>query len=334
MFQMVGKMIKGGGVAISGREYLEQALAVHHPSYSGELTLVTLYKAALTAGKAYNNHKHHHVHNFHHGYDESVDEADMAEPPAEPAGPDPTPHPHLAHGGPFVNGQLVPKLPVPTPVATVAAAAAAAVADDDDFDLPSVGQQPPASLSFGDEHRHRRPYSENDDNDNIGGGDDDDGNRPPYVNEHQLFNGGLYDFYAPVRGHNSHHHRHDGDDASAIPSQPEDETFRVNLLDTAATSQRHDSRFKRNATAETPTNGVKRRSAAAVDGRALRPRATRAAGGWPEPAEWEVAKLSGVCSGCETDPFGTASVLSWQDTRKQFYNGALFLPAHPKCYSF
>lgn len=329
---MVGKMIKGGGVAISGREYLEQALAVHHPSYSGELTLVTLYKAALTAGKAYNDHKHHHVHNFHHGYDESVDEADTAEPPAEPAGPDPTPHPHLAHGGPFVNGQLLPKLPVPTPVATAPPAVAAADADED-FDLSSaIGQQPPASLSFGDEHRHRRPYAENDNDDE----DAADENRPPYVNEHQLFDGGLYDFYAPARGgHNGHHYHHDGDDASAIPSQAEDETFRVNLLDTAAAPQRHDNRFKRNATAEAAATGVRRRSAAVVDGRTLHPRTVRTAGGgWPEPAEWEVAKLSGVCSGCETDPFGTASVLSWQDTRKQFYNGALYLPAHPKCYSF
>lgn len=315
---MVGKMIKGGGVAISGREYLEQALAVYHPSYSGELTLVTLYKAALTAGKAYNDHKHHHVHNFHHGYDESVDEADTAEPPADPAGPDPTPHPHLAHGGPFVNGQLLPKLPIPTPVSTVAAAA---VASDDDggFGLPSAGQQSPVSLSFGDEHKLRRPYADD---------DDGDGHRPPYVNEHQLFDGGLYDFYAPVNGHHGHHHGGGDDDASAIiPSPAEDETFRVNLLDAAAVPQRHDNRFKRNATAEAAT-GHGRRSTA------LRTRPTRAAGGWPEPAEWEVAKLSGVCSGCESDPFGMASVLSWQDTRKQFYNGALYLPAHPKCYSF
>lgn len=32
----------------------------------GEITLVHLYKAALTAGKAYNHHKHHHAHKFHH----------------------------------------------------------------------------------------------------------------------------------------------------------------------------------------------------------------------------------------------------------------------------
>lgn len=255
---MVGKLIKGGGVAISGREYLDQALAVHHPSYSGELTLVSLYKAALTAGKAYNDHKHHHVHNFHHGYDESVDEADDGqEEPSTTAGPDPTPPPHLAHGGAFVNGQRVPMLPV-------AESAAGGRAPED-------GEQ-----------------------------------QPPAFDEHQLFDGGLYDFYA-----------------AQTPATASDETFRVNLLDAAV----NDVRYKRNATAA-GSSRPKRWTAPFAAG----PRTGRS--GSPEPAAWEVAKVAAVCSACETDPFGTASVLAWHDTRKQFYNGALYLPAQPKCYTF
>lgn len=260
---MVGKIVKGGGVAISGREYLEQALAVHHPAYSGELLLVSLYKAALTAGKAYNDHKHHHVHNFHHGYDESVDEADTEEPPQLPPAADPTLPPHLAHGGPFSNGQLVPKLPVK-----------------------------PAGPAAGLE------------------------------DEQLLFDGGLYDFYAPYR---------DGGVGSGPPS-PIDETFRVNLLD------EDDRRYKRNATEDaaedrnerpkrwTPIDGV----AATPGGRTARSDYDRRM----EPAQWEVSKVSSVCEACQVDPFGTASVLSWHDTRKQFYNGALYVPALPKCYLF
>lgn len=263
-FQMVGKMIKGGGVAISGREYLEQALAVYHASYSGELTLVSLYKAALTAGKAYNNHKHHHVHNFHHGYDESVDEADTQEPPVTAAAPDPTPPPHLAHGGQFANGQRLPKLPV----------------------MP-VTSQPP--------------------NDQVP------------RDEQLLFDGGLYDFYAPIR-----------DDVSAAAVA--DDTFRVNLLD-----RQDRMRYKRNATTAVGDHGRSKRWTP-LAAAAAAPRNARSGHSSDrrkvEPAEWEVMKVASVCSACETDPFGSASVLSWQDTRKQFFNGALYLPALPKCYLF
>lgn len=266
---MAGKPIKGGGVAISGREYLEQALAAGGASFSGELTLVTLYKAALTAGKAWNNHKHHHVHNFHHGYDESVDEADT-EAPEPAAAPEATRPPHLAHGNGFVNGQREHKLPVP-------GAAAAAAADD-----AAVQHQ---------------------------------------LHQHQLFAaGGLFDFYTPLTP-----------SAVVVPAVaasdglPADESFRVNLLD------RNDERFKRNAT----VTRAKRWTPVVA------PRVSRsdgvAAGGHDrkrEPAEWEVQKVAGVCAACETDPFAEAVVLSWHHTRKQFYNGALYLPALPKCYMF
>lgn len=270
---MVGKAIKGGGVAISGREYLDQALAVHFPSLSGELTLLSLYKAALTAGKAYNDHKHHHVHNFHHGYDESVDEADTEEPdtdatPAAAAGPEPTRPPHLAHGGRFINGQIAPKLPlkptVPTSVATVPAAA--------------------------------DPY------------------HPALLIDDQqeaLFDGGLYDFYSPLQ--------------VSSTSASEDDTFRINLLD-----RDDDRRYKRNSTGVTgrhkrwtPIQQPYRTSRSGSDFE----RKT-------EPAEWEVSKVAAVCAACEIDPFAAATVLSWHNTRKQFYNGVLYLPALPKCYMF
>jgi len=260
---MVGKMVKGGGVAISGREYLEQALAVHHPAYSGELLLVQLYKAALTAGKAYNDHKHHHVHNFHHGYDESVDEAETDSPPAAfpGAAEPPTRPPHLAHGGPFSNGQLLPKLPVPT--------------------VP---------------------------------------NQQPFHDEQLLFDGGLYDYYASpsLAG---------GDNGADV-----DDTFRVNLLD--ASPPLDNRRYKRNSTDDDDGHGrPKRWTPVPAPSRTVRS-GPSSRGPRREPAEWEVTKVAAVCEACHADPFGTASVLSWHDTRKQFYNGALYVPALPKCYLF
>jgi len=276
---MAGKKIKGGGVAISGREYLDQALAVHYPSFSGELTLVSLYKAALTAGKAYNDHKHHHVHNFHHGYDESVDEAETEAPPTLPPAPEATRPPHLAHGGAFANGQRVPGVPVPTAAAPA--------------------QQQPSTFPL---HLPQLPPS-------------------PQL---PLFDGGLYDFYDAPHA---------------------DETFRVNLLDKRDDNRRRSlvrskrswiPLFLQSMTDDAPVTAVVDVTAAGT------PAATRNArsnGGGPhdrnhEPAEWEVSKVASVCKACVPDPFGAASVLSWHETRKQFYNGALYLPALPKCYQF
>ena len=65
-------MIKGGGVAISGQEqrhfgggFLEgNGAPKGSGGMLGEITLLQMYSVALTAGKAYRDHKHHHGH--HH----------------------------------------------------------------------------------------------------------------------------------------------------------------------------------------------------------------------------------------------------------------------------
>uniref|UniRef100_A0A8D9E7N0 Neuronal pentraxin-1 n=1 Tax=Cacopsylla melanoneura TaxID=428564 RepID=A0A8D9E7N0_9HEMI len=69
---LVGHVIKGGGIAVTGQEQ-----HVHGGGFDllgksglqGEITLLQLYKAALTAGKAYINHKHHHVNDYTHDDD-------------------------------------------------------------------------------------------------------------------------------------------------------------------------------------------------------------------------------------------------------------------------
>lgn len=54
----------------------------------------------------------------------------------------------------------------------------------------------------------------------------------------------------------------------------------------------------------------------------------------PEPAEGEVRRIMGVCSGCELDPFRKVAVISWRSTPKKIYSGALFLKARPECRRF
>jgi len=68
LLQLVGHVIKGGGIAITGQEqrqlgggFLEGPDAPKGSGgFLGEVTMVQLYKVALTAGKAYNDHRHHH----------------------------------------------------------------------------------------------------------------------------------------------------------------------------------------------------------------------------------------------------------------------------------
>ncbi|XP_075211353.1 pentraxin-related protein b6 [Lycorma delicatula] len=113
---LVGKTIKGGGVATTGQEMPKNIISGYQDLYKptggllGEVTLLQLYKAALTAGKAYTNHKHHHAHHFHH--DDKLGEDDLRiigiEPSAAlPENPQPTQeYPFLRHG------QLIPTLPI------------------------------------------------------------------------------------------------------------------------------------------------------------------------------------------------------------------------------
>lgn len=105
-FKLVGHVIKGGGVAITGQEqrqlgggFLEGPDAPKGSGgFLGEVTMVQFYKIALTAGKAYNDHRHHH----------SVHASTTPAPPPPPTSEEipTTEHPFLE------NGQLKRKIPV------------------------------------------------------------------------------------------------------------------------------------------------------------------------------------------------------------------------------
>ncbi|KAJ8917475.1 hypothetical protein NQ315_005522 [Exocentrus adspersus] len=72
--RLVGHVIPGGGIAITGQEQSQLGGGFQEgkdaPKGSGgmlgEITMVQLYKVALTAGKAHKDHKHHHAHKYDH----------------------------------------------------------------------------------------------------------------------------------------------------------------------------------------------------------------------------------------------------------------------------
>lgn len=53
-----------------------------------------------------------------------------------------------------------------------------------------------------------------------------------------------------------------------------------------------------------------------------------------EPAEGEVTQVMNVCSGCAPEPFKKAELISWRNTPKKLYSGALYTLANPECKRF
>ncbi|XP_011258855.2 uncharacterized protein LOC105252901 [Camponotus floridanus] len=101
--RLVGHVIKGGGIAISGQEqrqlgggFLEgEGAPPGSGGYLGELTMVQLYNVALTAGKAHKDHKHHHAHHYEHDTSNNTPRTTTQAPVTGPPLP---PHPFLTGG--------------------------------------------------------------------------------------------------------------------------------------------------------------------------------------------------------------------------------------------
>jgi hypothetical protein len=53
-----------------------------------------------------------------------------------------------------------------------------------------------------------------------------------------------------------------------------------------------------------------------------------------EPAEGEVTQVMNVCSACAPEPFKKAELISWKNTPKKLYSGALYTLANPVCRRF
>ncbi|KAF9800386.1 hypothetical protein SFRURICE_015896, partial [Spodoptera frugiperda] len=105
--RLVGHVIKGGGLAISGQDqtllYKKDNIepAPRQSGLMGEITMLQLYHVALTAGKAHKDHKHHHVHHFKH---DGTPIESSTEPATEPPPPQATP---LGNGNFLIGGQLM-----------------------------------------------------------------------------------------------------------------------------------------------------------------------------------------------------------------------------------
>ncbi|KAJ2954526.1 hypothetical protein O0L34_g2810 [Tuta absoluta] len=105
--RLVGHVIKGGGTALSGQEQsllfkkdLHLDPKKQQPGLIGEVTMLQLYHVALTAGKAHKDHKHHHAHHFKHDGTPIETATEMV---TEPPPPVATP---IGNGNFLIGGQL------------------------------------------------------------------------------------------------------------------------------------------------------------------------------------------------------------------------------------
>ncbi|XP_031635791.1 uncharacterized protein LOC116348800 [Contarinia nasturtii] len=100
--RIVSYTIGSNGVSYSGGPSITGAIA---PGHHMEITVLQLYKVALSAGKAHRDHKHHHVHHF--------DYEGLVTSTAQP-----TPAPQQATSNPFlVNGAVLNRINLNEPTA-------------------------------------------------------------------------------------------------------------------------------------------------------------------------------------------------------------------------
>lgn len=343
VFQLVGKPVRGGGMALSGQQLQNTPTApgvLHHKvaGLQGEITLVQLYKAALTAGKAYTNHKHHHAHHFHHEDKAGEDdyEIDNPSPPQSPQS--------LVPQFQFLSrGQLVPMLPVNE----------LAVLNRD----PSIGLFSRAN-SLHLQRLFKRDQSKLTAEPNMRTKKSDEGAR---VKEEGNEEDPHLEDIMKMTSHESKKVKRDTTQNETLPSKT------ITEGDVLGESDNKDSNMKKRQMPEDEEEGEdknqKKRTlfneqyqfglvpgddlselfpgnGYILGGGGVKFDTGESGGPKPtesvqmEPAEWEVRSIMEVCSGCSEDPFRKANIISWRESPKKLFGGALYVPAIPECQRF
>ncbi|KAK0078160.1 hypothetical protein PV325_002921 [Microctonus aethiopoides] len=361
--RLVGHVIKGGGIALSGQEqrqlgggFLEGNEA---PPGSGgmlgELTMMQLYNVALTAGKAHRDHKHHHAHHYEHDTSNNAPRTTTQTPITGPPLPM---HPFITGGqinhqvklNPGVTLQYVkngltlrhpsvPAPPIPMP-----------------FPPPNPSTpQPIIQPTSG-----YRP---------IFGTSQFFGKRLPSVLRFPTPETPINDYgYLDGQYHNLFKREEISDEKNiddTTPKSIEISRFeskreiakreivddKVSFVERKELAEDEKSLVKRDSTKQkrglvhlsdglliddtylghqSLTNDYF--SGLASFGVQLPAQSNKS--DEREPAEGEVRMVMNVCDGCTSDPFEKALVIDWRTVPKKIYSGALWLPAAQACKAF
>ncbi|KAG7212707.1 hypothetical protein KM043_012978 [Ampulex compressa] len=350
--RLVGHVIKGGGIAISGQEqrqlgggFLEgEDAPPGSGGYLGELTMLQLYGSALTVGKAHKDHKHHHAHHYEHDTGNNIPRSTTR---PQVTGP-PLPQSPFLTGGqinsqvkinPGATLQIVkngvtlrhPALPMsqnppPQPFPPVNPESLAPI-------YPTLSSQ-----LFGNSVR-----------------------RPPSAGGLALSLDGRYHNLFKREKDSSNMESEEEEDATSMQAEADSEKLvvkrdakelqvtKVSFVPRKKSSEKklekRDSEKKKRGLVDY-TDGLM------VDGGYTMPQGldedyfTGLASFSPdlsknedvenerEPAELEVKLVMEMCNGCAPEPFEKALIMDWRSVPKKLYSGALYLPAAQTCKGF
>jgi hypothetical protein len=370
-------VIPGGGIAITGQEqrqygggFLEgKGSPKGSGGFLGEVTQLYLYKAALAAGKAHRDHKHHHGNHV---------STTTPEPPPVSTGPPLPPHPLL------ISGQFIPRLninaqlgrgarPQNTPSPSLGNLLLASPllqhsgGSTSSITLPGVS-------SFSIQHEPETSGTL------LGGGSllasqkDSD----PLLNiQHSLFKRdreqgtsvavaahnptstrtkrGAFSYrkelsskkYSQAKVDPKYKISQKNIDRTSV-TEAEDKTTKHKVIKRATEFNDDDDDDDGNEDyIESQGSSLIESSALALLGGDFNPLSapheqiddlsstSNTEDDYPrEPAEGEVRQVMNICSGCAPEPFKKAELISWRSTPKKLYSGALYTLANPECRRF
>ncbi|KYN00759.1 PREDICTED: uncharacterized protein LOC108775658 [Cyphomyrmex costatus] len=354
--RLVGHVIKGGGIAISGQEqrqlgggFLEgEGAPPGSGGYLGELTMVQLYNVALTAGKAHKDHKHHHAHHYEHDTSNNTPRTTTLPPVTGPPLP---PHPYLTGGQINTQVRINPGAPIQVVQNGLTIRHPA---------LPPVPESPPQPLPPLNLDIFTTPFPALPTQ-----------RLPAATRLSSIFDGLYHNLFKREKNESK---KRDIKNETAMSSLTESEKS-IAKRDTQKTSTEantSDSKVSfvpRTEDANNKTLGKrdadkkKRGLLQLGDGSILDDgysipqdldndyftgltgyglQLTKGTNeeeeeeeeNVREPAEAEVRLVMDLCDGCADEPFGKALVIGWRSVPKKLYSGALYLPAIPACKAF
>ncbi|VVC93810.1 unnamed protein product [Leptidea sinapis] len=362
--RLVGHVIKGGGIAVSGQEqsllYKDDGIegpVKKQSGLKGEITMLQLYHVALTAGKAHRDHKHHHAHHFKH--DGSAIEINT-EAITEPPPPEPTP---IGNGHFLVSGQLQkpPKINLAQPPQQmVSIQLPNGLQLTQDFINGQLGNRYVSEQLYNGVHQIPSNHISQTPTHLAGLGISQVKSSQLYANtplgpskdtssvilSSSLLNPANVQYIDELKPHKIY--KRDLKERRTKRDNPEKELFEErslgkkdkrglvalsdgSIVDEALISADliDDNKEDEIMFQQSLLNGL-----AGVVGNLPVQNLQKMTGDEREPAEAEVKAVMQVCSGCTPEPFKKVQVLSWRHTPKKLYSGAHYYKGLPICRAF
>ncbi|KOC67748.1 Neuronal pentraxin-1 [Habropoda laboriosa] len=361
--RLVGHVIKGGGIAITGQEqrqlgggFLEgEGAPPGSGGLLGEVTMVQLYGIGLTAGKAHKDHKHHHAHHYEH--DTSNNTPRPTRPPV--TGPPLPQHPYLTGGqinrGVKINPgspvqiiqsgvtlrhpAVIPRNPPPQPYPPANSNSVTATTfplQSSQFfgnlqptvALPSANRISGAGVNLADSPYHNLFKREkNSASGEIESEEELDTSLEETSTEKST---------TKKRDADAEMERSDGK-VTFIPKEESEDADEKKV-------NKRDSEKKKRGLVQLGdglivddgyiSQGLDNDYFTGLTNFGLQLPKYENKNDEREPAEAEVRMIMDICDGCTEEPFSKALIMAWRSVPKKLYSGAMHLPAMQVCKAF